>query len=481
MVQGGVLGQDGAPVSGVFVGGWEDERGNLRYLRHDGPEHVLGIGPLRSGKSLGLVVPTLVTWPHSVITYDEKGELWELTAGWRSVEGGSAVLRFEPAALENTVRWNPFAECRFGSVFEFRDVANVVEALGRPQDSGIEGHFDQTAVAFLAGLVLHVAYLKRPSGELVCPSDVLWQLNKPGRTIESLLNDMVANAHVNGKRHAKITEIGQSLLNKDRRERSGVGSTADRMLRVFKDPVVARNTSVSDFKIHDLMNAERPVSLYIVTRGMDKRRLQPVVRLLLAMTMTRLCSADMTAVDGEQKAPHRRRLLFMVDEFASLGEMDEITEALSKCSGYGIKAYLLVQDREQIIDAYGANENITSHMHIKSAYAPNNAHTADWLERLIGDQTVVVENVTESGQRLGDVSAFSRSLQTIKRPLMTAAEIRQLKTAVKDENGRITTPGNMLILMAGKPPILGTQTLYFRDPEMMRRVSIPAPRTDKGV
>ena len=253
------------------------------------------------------------------------------------------------------------------------------------------------------------------------------------------------------------------------------------MLRVFKDPVVARNTSASDFKIHDLMNADRPVSLYIVTRGMDKRRLQPVVRLLLAMTMTRLCSADMTAVDGEQKAPHRRRLLFMVDEFASLGEMDEITEALSKCSGYGIKAYLLVQDREQIIDAYGANENITSHMHIKSAYAPNNAHTADWLERLIGDQTVVVENVTESGQRLGDVSAFSRSLQTIKRPLMTAAEIRQLKTAVKDENGRITAPGNMLILMAGKPPILGTQTLYFRDPEMMRRVSIPAPRTDKGV
>lgn len=487
LVAGGVLGaptggwwqrwrkHENEPIEGVFVGGWKDKHSNLHYLRHNGPEHVLGIGPLRSGKSLGLVVPTLVTWRHSVITYDEKGELWEMTSGWRSTEADNICLRFEPASPQNAVRWNPFAECKFGTALEFRDVGNVVEAIGDPQERGVEGHFDQTAVSFLVGLVLHVAYTLRPTGKIVTPGDVLRALNEPGKTSETLLNEMVRNTHLKGRQHPEIAVNAQSLLNKDPRERSGVGSTADRMLKVFKDPIVAANTSSSDFTIHDLMNADKPISLYIVTRGMDKKRLQPLVRLLLGLTMTRLCSADMTVVDGEQKAPHKRRLLFLVDEFASLGGMPEIPEALSKCAGYGIKAYLLVQDREQIVHAYGDNENITSHTHIKAVYAPNNQHTAEWLESAIGDMTVVVENVTESGQRLGNINAFSRSMQTIKRPLITASEIRELRTATKNEHGRIVEPGHMLILIAGRSPIYGMQTLYFLDPEMMRRVSIEAP------
>ena len=35
-----------------------------RYLRHDGPEHILAVAPTRSGKGVGLVIPTLLTWPR---------------------------------------------------------------------------------------------------------------------------------------------------------------------------------------------------------------------------------------------------------------------------------------------------------------------------------------------------------------------------------------------------------------------------------
>ena len=51
------------------------------YLRHDGPEHVLAVAPTRSGKGVGLVLPTLLTWPGSAVIHDIKGENWELTAG----------------------------------------------------------------------------------------------------------------------------------------------------------------------------------------------------------------------------------------------------------------------------------------------------------------------------------------------------------------------------------------------------------------
>jgi type IV secretion system protein VirD4 len=55
----GLLPRKGRPGQGVYVGGWRDERGQLRYLRHGGPEHVAAIAPTRSGKGVGLVVPTL--------------------------------------------------------------------------------------------------------------------------------------------------------------------------------------------------------------------------------------------------------------------------------------------------------------------------------------------------------------------------------------------------------------------------------------
>ena len=72
-----------APASGgVYVGGWEDKDGHFYYLRHNGPEHVLTYAPTRSGKGVGLVVPTLLSWPASAVITDLKGELWALTAGW---------------------------------------------------------------------------------------------------------------------------------------------------------------------------------------------------------------------------------------------------------------------------------------------------------------------------------------------------------------------------------------------------------------
>src|SRR3546814_10517233 len=43
--------------AGVFLGRLEGQ-----YLRHDGPEHVMAFAPTRSGKGVGLVVPTLLSW-----------------------------------------------------------------------------------------------------------------------------------------------------------------------------------------------------------------------------------------------------------------------------------------------------------------------------------------------------------------------------------------------------------------------------------
>src|SRR5207245_9518942 len=66
--------------AGVDIGAWSDGR-TVHYLRHDGPQHVLAFAPARSGKGVGLVLPTLLSWPGSVVVHDIKGENWALTVG----------------------------------------------------------------------------------------------------------------------------------------------------------------------------------------------------------------------------------------------------------------------------------------------------------------------------------------------------------------------------------------------------------------
>ena len=91
-------------------------------LRHDGPEHVMAFAPTRSGKGVGLVVPTLLSWTGSAVIHDIKGENWELTAGWRAKF--SHCLLFDPTN-PGSARFNPLLEVRKGPG-EVRDVQNIV-------------------------------------------------------------------------------------------------------------------------------------------------------------------------------------------------------------------------------------------------------------------------------------------------------------------------------------------------------------------
>ena len=98
------------------------------YLRHDGPEHVMAFAPTRSGKGVGLVVPTLLSWTGSAVIHDIKGENWTLTAGWRS--------RFSHCLYVNptdpcSAAYNPLLEVRRG-VQEVRDAQNIADVLVGP-------------------------------------------------------------------------------------------------------------------------------------------------------------------------------------------------------------------------------------------------------------------------------------------------------------------------------------------------------------
>ena len=150
--------------AGVYVGAWLDKHGKQRYLRHNGPEHILCYAPTRSGKGVGLVIPTLLSWGESAVITDLKGELWSLTAGWRKQHAQNKVLRFEPATASGSVCWNPLDEIRIGTENEVGDVQNLATLIVDPDGKGLESHWQKTSQALLVGVILHALYKARNEG-----------------------------------------------------------------------------------------------------------------------------------------------------------------------------------------------------------------------------------------------------------------------------------------------------------------------------
>jgi type IV secretion system protein VirD4 len=279
------------------------------YLRHNGAEHVLCFAPTRSGKGVGLVVPTLLTWPGSGIVHDIKGENWTLTAGFRARHG--RVLLFDPTNPKSAA-YNPLLEVRRGE-WEVRDVQNIADVLVDPEGSlEKRNHWEKTSHALLVGAILHVLYAEEDK----TLAGVAAFLSDPKRPIESTLAAMMKTAHLGGAGvHPVVASAARELLNKSDNERSGVLSTAMSFLGLYRDPVVAEVTRRCDWRIADLVSGPRPTTLYLVVPPSDISRTKPLIRLILNQAGRRITE------DLQAKAK-RHRLLLMLDEFPALGRLD---------------------------------------------------------------------------------------------------------------------------------------------------------------
>ena len=439
--EAGLLGHDG-----VLLGRWRDE-----YLRHDGPEHVLCFAPTRSGKGVGLVVPTLLTWPGSAIVHDIKGENWTLTAGWRARFG--SVLIFDPTNAQSAA-YNPLLEVRRGE-WEVRDVQNIADVLVDPEGAlEKRNHWEKTSHSLLVGTILHVLYAE-PDKTLAGVANFL---SDPKRPIETTLRAMMTTPHLGEAGvHPVVASAARELLNKSENERSGVLSTAMSFLGLYRDPVVAAVTRQCDWRIRDLVEDARPATLYLVVPPSDISRTKPLVRLILNQIGRRLTE------DLHAKAK-RHRLLLMLDEFPALGRLDFFESALAFMAGYGLKAFLIAQSLNQIEKAYGQNNSILDNCHVRVSFASNDERTAKRVSDALGTATEIRDAKNYAGHRLSPwLGHLMVSRQETARPLLTPGEVMQLPH--DDE----------LVLVSGCHPIRAKKARYYEDRQLQARILPPPP------
>jgi type IV secretion system protein VirD4 len=435
----GLLGSDG-----VVLGRYDHH-----YLRHDGPEHVLCFAPTRSGKGVGLVVPSLLTWPGSAIVHDIKGENWQLTAGFRAQHG--RVLLFDPTNSKSAA-YNPLLEVRRGE-WEVRDVQNIADILVDPEGSlEKRNHWEKTSHALLVGAILHVLY----AGADKTLAGVAAFLSDPKRPIESTLAAMMTTAHLGeAGTHPVIASAARELLNKSDNERSGVLSTAMSFLGLYRDPVIAEVTRRCDWRITDIVGGKHPTTLYLVVPPSDINRTKPLIRLILNQIGRRL-------TEDLQARTDRHRLLLMLDEFPALGRLDFFESALAFMAGYGLKSFLIAQSLNQIEKAYGPNNSILDNCHVRVSFATNDERTAKRVSDALGTATEMKAMKNYAGNRLSPwLSHLMVSRSETARPLLTPGEVMQLP------------PSDEIVMVAGTPPIRAKKARYYEDARFKERILAP--------
>lgn len=382
-----------------------------RYATLAKPGHALVIGGTRSGKTSGVIVPTLLNWTQSVLVFDPKGELWEATSGWRSTF--SHCLRFDPTR-EDTIRYNPLLAVRQG-MHEVADVQKIVEIIANPgkQDvSSSNPFFRDMARQWLTAVILHVLYAEERKD--------LAQLRHLALDFEATLEAMQSFVHLESGPHPECARVAASMASIEAKTRSSIRATAESWLALWADPLVQQATGASDFSMGDLMCHDRPVSLYLSSPLAEQSRLEAMVRIVLRQMAVALTTHLDTDCDGRQK---RHDLLLCLEEFPQLGRLKFMEQLLAAGAGYGIRALMAAQSTNQLVEAYGRDHSILSNLEAFLAIPSVDTGENQRIAEMIGKNLEYRASYSRKAGSLEGSTTWSEQV----RQVMETGDIRDLK------------------------------------------------------
>ena len=189
---------------------------NNKIMLHNGPEHVFLAAPTRSGKGVGVIIPTGIIWKNSIFFFDPKAELWASTAGFRQKYLHQKVLKFEPLCKDHSgARWNPYAEINFQSFEEVSDVTTINETMVKTgENTNSDPFWNDSAINVLNGVVLHLLYKNcQEKRELPCPTDTYSFISSPNLNTDQLFSEMMVYPHISPEEFMELEVDGKKRHN----------------------------------------------------------------------------------------------------------------------------------------------------------------------------------------------------------------------------------------------------------------------------
>ena len=427
---------------GLLVG--QDKKG---YLIADGYQHVLLFAPTGSGKGVGFVIPNLLFWEDSVVIHDIKLENYELTSGYRKEKLGQQVYLWNPASPDGVSHcYNPldWVSKKMGQMVD--DVQKIANLLLPEQE-----FWQNEARSLFVGVVLY----------LLCVPEKIKSLGEVVRTLRN--DDVVYNlAVVLDTMGDDIHPVGYmnlaAFLQKADKERSGVISTLNSSLELWSNPLIDAATATSDFDFNKFKKDKITVYVGLTPDNID--RLKPLMQIFYQQA-----SQILTKHMPRDDEPYG--VLFMMDEFPTLGDMSQFKQGIAYFRGYKLRLFLIIQDTEQLKDIYqeaGMNSFLANATY-RITFAANTMETANLISQLIGNKTV--KQVSRNSPVFLDLNPASRSkhVSEVQRALLLPQEVIGLP---RDEQ---------IILIESSPPIKTKKIFYYKDKffteRLLPQVEIP--------
>lgn len=451
---------------------WLDaQRAEVLALGYKDDRHFVTIAGARSGKGRSAIVPNLCIYPGSVVVVDPKGENASLTARRRGAGVGSGpglhqdVMVLDPfgiADVPDELRgsFDPLALLELRSATVADDAALLAEALVVP--SGNEAvHWDESAKNLLKGLMLYAVAADpaptlflvrrlltqgdRPGWEAACAADpahkekcptaffhLLDQMRSVSTGVEEL--DAVIAGTADTIEQCGEAERG-SILSTARRNTAFLDSLGDQFHRTLAGQGRA-------FDPLSLKTSAKGVSLYLCLPAARMTTHNRWLRIVINMTLERL-QRDLTP--GASGAP----VLFVLDEFFTLGPMPTIENAAGFAAGYGVKLWLILQDLQQLKSMYSKSwQTFLANAGAIQVFGASDAETCEYISKMMGEvatrQTVSSTNrSSQSGYgRRSELDRASPTLSALSSKNMLAATLHAASAATmsdRSESGNAST------------------------------------------
>jgi type IV secretion system protein VirD4 len=457
------LGNDGTPVGGRFLvlGESREVLGNLHVRAPR--QHMISVAPTRSGKGVSLIIPNLLTYGGSVLAVDPKGENAWVTAAYRRNVLGQKTVILDPwgevnrrygsmvGIKESFASFNPLSILNPGSDDFMEDLAYLADALIITNSK--EPYFDDTARELWAGLMAYVVEHPAFKGgkTLYAARRLLMQ------STEAFENTIEAAVDL-GSESMAARKLGQFLNAEENRGLTSVISAARTQTAFLDTDVLNRSMEFSDFSFDELCGGN--TSLYLV---LPPAKLFTYARWLRLMVSIGIRSV---ARGGGSSSPQGLPVLFMLDEFGTIGRLEAVAQAYGPMAGLGMIMWAFVQDFNQLNRDYPKHwETFIGNSQALTCFGVMDNFTADYISKFLGTQTIEESKAqTSIGQQTNPLgpnqswftprTSHSRSTSyqtnTLSRPLLYPDEIRCL-------------PGDDCVIMGRFPPILSRRIVYHED------------------
>lgn len=460
---------------GIIIGKYKG-----KLLRFGGQQFVALGAPTRSGKGVGIVIPNLLDWPESAVVQDIKQECFEFTSKYRQTKLENEVYLFNPFD-RRTHRYNPLGYIDMqgqNADGQLTDFANILYPMSGDSTTQFFNQLAQNlfiGLCYMANDLLNTkvgrSFLKQ------CNSDLEFNLYGILQLSEGYKADLVAQGdeaiisisdfETTYKYLLEIKAIGQKTeqridsyfkIDSDN-TRSGVMSSFNAPLMIFRNDNMRLATSVNDFDFRDLR--KKKMTIYV---GITPDQLANA-KLILNIFWQQLIGVNIKELPQSNPSLKHKTLLVM-DEFIAPGSLPIYLKSVSFIAGYWLRSLIIYQNDSQLEQAMpegygkeGARTLLSNHA-CQIFYTPREQEDAERISKILGNKTT-----KNRSRNLGQGGGGSES--DIARALMLPQELRAM------------TMEQELITIDNGKPILCNKAFYYNDPYFMNKFKEVSPSMAK--